>query len=160
MTTDTTFVTRSHEENWQPVLELAIEEVFEIMVGCRVKPVAQSGHTPDRQFTAMVGLTGSLCGILTVCCGGKTAHGLAKAMLGAAAQSEAEVGDALGEICNMITGNFKNKLAGTDDRCMLSVPTVVSGGHYSVHSMIEGSSITALVLFENNPVFVTLQVNN
>jgi hypothetical protein len=26
--------------------------------------------------------------------------------------------------------------------------------------MIEGSSITALVLFENNPVFVTLQVNN
>jgi CheY-specific phosphatase CheX len=70
------------------------------------------------------------------------------------------VGDALGEICNMITGNFKNKLAGTDDRCMLSVPTVVSGGQYSVHSMIEGSSITALVLFENNPVFVTLQVNN
>jgi OmpA family/Chemotaxis phosphatase CheX len=108
MTTDTTFVTRSHEENWQPVLELAIEEVFEIMVGYRVKPVALAGHTPEHEFTAMVGLTGSLCGILTICCGGKTAHALAKAMLGAAAQSEAEVGDALGEICNMVTGNFES----------------------------------------------------
>jgi chemotaxis protein CheX len=159
MTTDTTFVTRSHEENWQPVLELAIEEVFEIMVGCRVKPTALAGHSPEREFTAMVGLAGSLCGILTICCGGRTARALAKAMLGAAAESEAEVGDALGEICNMVAGNFKNKLAGTDDRCMLSVPTVVSGGEYSVHSMIEGTCITTLILFEDNPVLVTLQVN-
>jgi Flagellar motor protein len=29
-------------------------------------------------------------------------------MLGAAAESEAEVGDALGEICNMVTGNFES----------------------------------------------------
>lgn len=108
MTTDTTFVTRSHEENWQPVLELAIEEVFEIMVGCRVKPTALAGHSPEHEFTAMVGLTGSLSGILTICCGGKTARALAKAMLGAAAESEAEVGDALGEICNMVTGNFES----------------------------------------------------
>ncbi len=28
---------RSHEENWLPILELAIEEVFEIMLGCQVK---------------------------------------------------------------------------------------------------------------------------
>jgi outer membrane protein OmpA-like peptidoglycan-associated protein len=111
MTTDTSFVTRSHEENWQPVLELAIEEVFEIMVGCRVKPIAVAGYTPEHDFTAMVGLTGSLCGILTICCGGKTARALAKAMLGAAAQSEAEVGDALGEICNMVTGNFESGAA-------------------------------------------------
>jgi outer membrane protein OmpA-like peptidoglycan-associated protein len=108
MTTDTTFVTRSHEENWQPVLELAIEEVFEIMVGCRVKPTALAGQCPEHEFTAMVGLTGSLSGILTICCGVKTARALAKAMLGAAAESEAEVGDALGEICNMVTGNFES----------------------------------------------------
>ena len=39
MTTDTSFATRYREEDWLPVLELAVEEVFEIMVGCRVKPV-------------------------------------------------------------------------------------------------------------------------
>jgi hypothetical protein len=38
MSTDTSFITRSHEENWLPVLELAVEEVFEIMLGSRVKP--------------------------------------------------------------------------------------------------------------------------
>ena len=44
MSTDTSFITRSHEENWLPVLELAVEEVFEIMAGCRVKPVEASEH--------------------------------------------------------------------------------------------------------------------
>ena len=160
MSTDTSFVTRSREENWQPILELAIEEVFEIMVGTRVKPVPSSEQAPNREFTAMVGLAGSLCGILTICCSRKTAQALTQAMLGVAAQSEQEVRDALGEICNMVTGNFKNKLAGTDDRCMLSVPTVVSGGEYSVHSMLDGVSITTFVIFEGGPVSVTLQVSN
>ncbi len=160
MSTDISFVTRSREENWQPILEIALEEVFEIMVGSRVRPEPLSAHTPDREFTAMVGLTGSLCGILTICCSGKTAGAVARAMLGAAAQSQEEVRDALGEICNMVTGNFKNKLAGTDDRCKLSVPTVVSGGHYTVHSMLHGVSITTLVLFEGGPVTATLQLSN
>jgi hypothetical protein len=108
MCTDTSFVTRSHEENWLPVLELAVEEVFEIMLGCRVKPAAQSEHKPNGEFTAMVGLAGSLCGILTVCCDAKTAHRIARSMLGDTATSEAEVSDALGEICNMIAGNFES----------------------------------------------------
>jgi outer membrane protein OmpA-like peptidoglycan-associated protein len=108
MSTDTSLVTRSHEENWQPVLDLAVEEVFEIMLGCRVKPVAQSEHTASHDFTAMVGLAGALCGILTVCCSKATAHQLAKAMLGAAAESEEQVADALGEICNMVAGNFES----------------------------------------------------
>jgi CheY-specific phosphatase CheX len=160
MTTDTSLVTRSHEENWQPVLELSVEEVFEIMVGCRVKPVPAAENPPIRDFTAMVGLAGALCGILTVCCSNATACALAKAMLGSAAESEQQVGDALGEICNMITGNFKNKLAGTDEQCMLSVPTVVNGGQYNVHTMVEGTSMSTVVLFEAAPVTVTLQVNN
>ena len=106
MSTDTSLATRSHEENWLPILELAVEEVFEIMVGCRVKPVAQSEHTPNAEFTAMVGMAGSLCGILTVCCDAKTARHVAKCMLGDTADSEEQVADALGEICNMIAGNL------------------------------------------------------
>ena len=81
-------------------------------------------------------------------------------MLGAAAESEEQVADALGEICNMVTGNFKNKLSCADDRCMLSVPTVVSGGEYTVHSMVEGSTMNTMILFEKAPVSVTLQLNN
>ena len=160
MNTDTSFVTRSHEENWLPILELAVEEVFEIMLGSRVKPVAQSEHTPNEEFTAMIGLAGSLCGILTVCCDAKTAGQVAKSMLGDTAKSEEEIADALGEICNMIAGNFKNKLAGTDERCMLSVPSGISGGEYSLHSLADGSSIETILLFEGAPVVVRLQLKH
>jgi chemotaxis protein CheX len=160
MSTDTTFVTRSHEENWLPILQLAVEEVFEIMLGSRVKPATQPEHQPNGELTAMIGLAGSLCGILTVRCDTKTAFQVAKSMLGDAAKSEEEVADALGEICNMIAGNFKNKLAGTDERCMLSVPTVITGGEYSLHSLAEGNSMEAVLLFEDAPIAVRLQLQS
>jgi chemotaxis protein CheX len=160
MSTDTSFVTRSHEENWLPVLELAIEEVFEIMLGCRVKPVPQSEHEPEKEFTAMIGLAGALCGVLTVCCSAQTAGHIAKKMLGETPQSAEEVGDALGEICNMTAGNFKNKLSGTDARCMLSVPSIITGGEYNLHSMANGHSVETVVLFEGAPVRVHLQLQS
>ncbi len=99
---------RSHEENWLPILELAIQEVFEIMLGCQVKPIVQSEHKPSGEFTAMVGLAGALCGILTVSCDANIARHIATCMLGDAASSEEQAADALGEICNMITGNFES----------------------------------------------------
>jgi outer membrane protein OmpA-like peptidoglycan-associated protein len=108
MSTDISFATRSHEENWLPVLELAVEEVFEIMLGCRMKPTVQCERKPSGEFIAMVGLAGALCGILTVCCSAKTAAQLAKSMLGETADSEEQVADALGEICNMVAGNFES----------------------------------------------------
>jgi chemotaxis protein CheX len=160
MSVDSSVAPPMHEKDWLPVLELAVEEVFEIMLGCRVKPVAQSDCAPQREFTAMVGLAGSLCGIVTVCCGAQTAAQLAKSMLGDAAKSEAEVADALGEICNMIAGNFKNKLAGTDERCMLSVPTVVSGAGYTFHTMAGRNSMETILLFDNAPVAVGLQLQS
>jgi chemotaxis protein CheX len=81
-------------------------------------------------------------------------------MLGGTTNSAQEVADALGEICNMIAGNFKNKLAGTDERCMLSVPTVISGEEYSLHSMAEGSSVETTMLFEEAPVAVRLELQS
>jgi chemotaxis protein CheX len=141
-----------------PILELAVEEVFEIMLGCRVKPVTPSEHPVHGEFTAMVGLAGSLCGVLTVRCNAETARQVAKAMLGDTADAEQQVADALGEICNMIAGNFKNKLAGTDERCLLSVPTVISGGEYSFRSMADGDVVDTVLLFEGAPVAVCLQL--
>ena len=158
MTTDTSFRTRSHEENWLPVLELAVEEVFEIMLGCRVQPSTEAQPMPNPEFTAVVGLAGALCGIVTVRCDAKTAARVAKSMWGDTADSQQQVADALGEICNMVAGNFKNKLAGTDERCMLSVPTVVSGGEYICHSMADGNFIETVLLFEGAPVAVRLQL--
>lgn len=161
MTVDTTMTGRSKEENWLPILELSVQEVFEIMLGCRLEPASTSEHPPSGEFTAMVGLAGALCGVLTVCCGSHAATGVARRMLGdEAANSEAHVWDALGELCNMIAGNFKNKLSSADGNCMLSVPTVVSGGEYSYHSLADGESLETTLLFEGAPIIVRLELHS
>ena len=146
------------EQNMPPILEQATHEVFEIMLGCKVKTVPPSQHKLTGGLTAIVGLAGALCGVVTVCCGMRTASRIAKAMLGDTAECDGQMVDAMGEMCNMIAGNFKNKLAGTDERCMLSVPTVISGAEYHFHSLVEGSSIDLVVLFEDTPVAIRLQL--
>jgi len=160
MTPVTAFAQPSREENWLPILERATQEVFEIMLGCQVTMAEPSEHKVASGFTAIVGLAGALCGVVTVCCSAKTAGQIAKGMLGDTADSAGQAVDALGEMCNMIAGNFKNKLAGTDERCMLSVPSVNSGGEYRFHSLVEGKSMETVVLFEDAPVSVRLQLQN
>jgi len=161
MSTDTSLLVRSHEENWLPVLELAVEEVFEIMVGQRVKPAPKSETIPPGGFTAMVGIAGALCGILTVSCDKKTAREIGKCMLGPEiTDSEEQVSDALGEVCNMIAGNFKNKLSSANQSCMLSVPTVIKGDEYSYRSLADGESLETVMLFGDAPLSVCLQLHS
>ena len=160
MTPVTAFAQPSREENWLPILARATQEVFEIMLGCQVTLAEPSEHKMAGGFTAIVGLAGALCGVVTVCCSAKIAGQIAKAMLGDTADSAGQAVDALGEMCNMIAGNFKNKLTGTDERCMLSVPSVISGGEYRFHSLAEGNSMETVVLFEDAPVIIRLQLQN
>lgn len=161
MKTNTSMVARSQEENWQPILELALQEVFEIMLGCRLEPSAGAEHCTDGEITAMVGLAGSACGVLTVCCSDRTATAVAKSMLGAeTVRTQDDVCDALGELCNMIAGNFKNKLSGVDGTCLLSVPTVITGGEYSFHSLADGGALETIMLFEGKPVIVRLDLHS
>jgi chemotaxis protein CheX len=131
------------------------------MLGSRIKPVPKDQHTLSTEFTAMVGLAGALCGILTFCCDRKTARDLAKCMLGPEiADSEDQISDALGEICNMIAGNFKNKLAGADGQCMLSVPTVIKGEEYTFYSLADGDHLDTFMLFEGAPIGISLQLHS
>lgn len=158
MNTGTQSAALSRHGNFLPILERSTQEVFEIMLGCQIQPAASSEREVNGGLTAIVGLAGVLCGVVTVCCAMQTAGQIAHGMLGDAADSEGQVVDALGEMCNMIAGNFKNKLAGTDERCMLSVPSVVSGAEYKFHSLVDGSSVRTVVLFEDAPVVIRLQL--
>jgi chemotaxis protein CheX len=146
------------EESLLPILEMATQEVFEIMLGCKVQCAKPSEKTSG--ITAIVGLAGALCGVVTTCCEMQTAAQIAKGMLGDTADCDAQVVDALGEMCNMIAGNFKNKLAGTDERCMLSVPSVIRGSDYQYHALVDGISMETVVQFGNAPVAIRLQLKN
>jgi chemotaxis protein CheX len=82
-------------------------------------------------------------------------------MLGADDLSVGEnVQDAFGEVCNMIAGSFKAKIAGLADGCALSVPTVISGKDYALHSLANGERYEVIFSFEGNPLSVTLDLHS
>ncbi len=146
-------------EDWQPFLELAAREVFEIMMGCKLE--AQSPANPaTAEITAMVGLAGQLCGLLTLRCSSQSAALMASKMLGVNVnQADEQMWDAMGEIANMVAGNFKNKLTGMADRCLLSVPTVITGSDYSCRSMADTGPLEVTMLFEGAPVTVAVEIH-
>jgi chemotaxis protein CheX len=71
-----------------------------------------------------------------------------------------EISDALGEVCNMTAGNFKNKISGLAEGCMLSPPTVVTGSDYTLHSMADSPAIEVRLFFEGMLITISLQINS
>jgi chemotaxis protein CheX len=149
-----------NHETWIPLLETATREVFELMLGCQLT-VSVAAEEPSEEVTAMVGLAGQLCGVLSVRCDSKAAALMASKMLGVPLEKVgAEVSDALGEVCNMVAGNFKNKIAGLAEGCLLSPPTVVTGSDYSLHSLAESPGLEINLLFERMPIVISLQIHS
>jgi len=145
---------------WLPTLQLAVQEVFELMLASTLDVPSEPPPAEGLDITSMVGMAGQLCGVLTVRCNAKSAARIASRMLGIEAQTGGpELWDAMGEISNMVAGNFKNKIAGLGDGCMLSVPTVISGEDYNLRSLVN-EEIRTMMLFEGDPLLVTLEVHS
>lgn len=150
-------------EEWRTALYEAAAEVFELMVGEAVS--RQEDGAPDgvNDTTAMVGLAGSLCGIISIRCSASSAAGIASKMLGEPVQSAAcieQQSDALGEVCNMVAGNFKARIEGLGELCMLSVPTVITGQDYCLHSPADDDRLEVAMIFQGLPIILCLQVHS
>lgn len=153
-------VTDAARECWHSTLQLAVQEVFELMLGSSLEIPTQPQVEDGLAITAMVGMAGQLCGVLTVRCSEQSAARVASHMLGRDTdKSDPEMWDAMGEISNMVAGNFKNKITGLGDGCLLSVPTVISGGDYNLRVLVN-EEIRSVLLFEGEPLVVTLEVHN
>lgn len=147
-------------QSWNPVLVLSTQEVFETMLGSKLDLASEPPPEEALDVTAMVGLAGLLCGVLTVRCSSRAAGRMASKMLGIELDKAGpETWDAMGEICNMVAGNFKNKISGLGDGCMLSVPTVITGGDYSCRSMGDSSTLQGNFLFEEERFIVAIQIH-
>jgi len=148
------------DPNWKTILECAALEVFEIMAGVRLE-ISSSSEEQNGGETAMVGLAGALCGMVTLRCSRQSSVRLASRMLGEdGASNPSTARDALGELCNMIAGNFKGKISQLADRCMLSVPTVISGEDYSMSATDPSQGVTITLLFDGEPICLSLIIQN
>ena len=154
-------VTNELAADWLPVLDLASHEVFHIMLK---EELERSERAPIEgvAFTAMVGLAGGLCGVLSLRCCQQSAEEVAASLLGAEPNDHAQehAWDALGEMANMIAGSFKNKIDGLSDKCMLSVPTVITGADYTSHSLGDGRPLELWFRFHGRPFGVALEVHS
>jgi len=147
-------------DQWGGVLEVAAREVFDLMLGCKLT-IAETSLPLGREMTAMVGLAGQLRGVMSLRCSVASSTLMASRMLGVpAAEIGPEGGDAFGEICNMIAGNFKNKISGLGNGCMLSVPTVIIGSDYDLRPLTDSKALEVTLVFENMPITISLQVHN
>ena len=116
-------------------LDLAVEEVFGLMLGVSVEALEDEvqigGETAT--MTAMIGLAGAVSGTCAVLVRAEGAVHMASCMAGMELDAVDEtVLDGLGEISNMLAGAWKAKIPELNGGCMLSVPTVVSGTQYVV----------------------------
>jgi chemotaxis protein CheX len=84
---------------------------------------------------------------------------MASKMLGTEVEKPGiETWDALGEVCNMVAGNFKIKIPGMGDNCLLSVPTVIKGGNYKFHSSANARRMQTGFLFEGALLLAALEI--
>ena len=115
-----------------------VVEVFRMMFGFEIEPVgtpdegARTGDSDER--TAVIGFSGALRGSCQVRMSTEAARSVASAMLGGIpVEDDDSVDDALGEVCNMLAGGWKDGIPALSSNCSLSPPTVISGRDYKVH---------------------------
>ncbi len=149
------------QQRFTQALDNAAAEVFEMMVGTPLGSSDQATLPRVADYTAMIGLAGDLCGVLSFRCSLASAARIAGKMLGTEEETSAEcIRDALGEICNMVAGSFKAQLSDVATQCMLSVPTVVSGKDYELYPLVDGLRIQVSKTFEGALIWMTIDLHS
>jgi chemotaxis protein CheX len=133
------------ENIWSSLFGLSIEILPE---------VPPDNHT-DACVTACVLISGGWEGAVIVQCESQLARRSGALMFDSTPETIAsdEVNDAMGELVNMVGGNFKTLIPGT---CSLSLPAVVEGRDYSVK--VPGSQPIKRVAFQSDGGLLTVSV--
>jgi chemotaxis protein CheX len=140
----------------------AVVEVFSMMLGFEIGPAPDSeAGAPEAETTertAIVGFSGSMRGTCEVRMTCSAARSVASAMLGGAPIEEDDdsIDDAIGELCNMLAGGWKNRIPTLTADCSLSPPTVISGGDYKVHTRQPSVKLSRIYRFEAHALHLTL----
>jgi len=145
--------------SWRGLMEESACEVFSRMIGTEVTPISEVIVPDFGDVIAMVGMAGALCAVFRVRCSSEAALSIAGKMLGGETDAS-QIPDAIGEVCNMVAGNFKAKIDGLAAGCMLSTPTVVIGHHEKVFSPATTEHLFAMVDYEGKPVWLGLEVSS
>lgn len=122
-----------------------VQDIFLAMLSMEVGESGLAVEAPDGAVvTASLHLSGTWNGAILLQCDLETACQFAEVMLGIQrpAAADEDVKDVMGELINMVAGNFKAVLGGGS---RLSLPTVVEGSDYRFH-LLRGTPAARLDL--------------
>jgi chemotaxis protein CheX len=146
------------------LMDETVKEVFGMMLGVNIELEGDvpggtgKGAAVRHEQTAIIGFAGAMSGICEISISTAGSVAIASAMLGGTtveAGSES-VCDAVGELCNMLAGGWKNRIPMLGSACSLSVPTVIEGVSYQVHRPANAKLNRRSYKFADNRLLLTL----
>jgi chemotaxis protein CheX len=156
----------AHHEIFTPenlrLMDETVKEVFGMMLGVEVQAEGEllcaAGTAVRHEQTAIVGFAGAMSGICEISLGTAGSLAVTGAMLGGVAveAGDESVCDAVGELCNMLAGGWKNQIPLLGSACSLSVPTVIEGVSYQVHRPPHARVKQRSYKFGENKLLLTL----
>jgi len=138
----------------------AVAEVFGSMLGMAVTVLdggsVHNAGTDDR--TAVVGLSGAMRGSCELRMSSLAAGMISSAMLGGTPEDKDEdsLDDAVGELCNMLAGGWKDRLPMLAEKCLLAPPTVISGRNYKLHWTSPTAKMSRCYGFDGQVLMLTI----
>ena len=117
----------------------ALTGVFDTMLSMKIEQIDGGAEEIDggNQIVGSVGFAGKAMGNVNVLVSSDFAHLITAEMLGMEKneiESEEEVFDVIGELCNMVGGGIKSQLCDSGFTCELSIPSVTRGNDLKTES--------------------------
>lgn len=114
----------------------AITRVFATMLKIPIEkePPGSPILNGEPHVAGSVGFIGAVSGVVYVYSTVSFAKKMTRAMVGSkdADTGDEMVNDAIGEISNMVVGNIKSRLADRGMGCILTIPSIVRGSHFTI----------------------------
>ena len=137
----------------------AVTEVFTSMLGTEVtiweeqtEPILPHPHDG---VLSLIGLAGHWVGSGVLFCQTRTACDLsARLLMTEVSEVNDEVRDAIGEITNMVIGNFKNCLESENIEVRISTPTVIDGTRLKARNLSSEFTVSTWFAYEDHMFLV------
>lgn len=136
-------------------IEEIARDVWNALLGLEVTVAQAPDECPDEVVTSVVTVSGDALGVVGVQTSGAGARAMAAAMfmMGADEVGEAEVADALGELANVVGGNVKGLLPGSN---RLSLPALLDTGAEDPRDLTQPPLAEVFLTCDGEPVLIAL----
>jgi chemotaxis protein CheX len=122
------------------LVKSAVTEVFDTMLNFKAQLEAPGAEVlnGEAHVASAVGFIGRLTGVVYIYATARFARRITCLMLGleeAQIDGEEMVNDAMGELANMVVGHLKSRLADRGMPCVLTIPSIVRGSHFTIEAV-------------------------